>query len=287
MKFSIIIPTLNRPEAVKNTIQNLFNQDFGDFEIIIIDQSSDEYVKKDWPNDRRIIYKHVEFRNVARAKNIGIDKAKGEIIFFCDDDVHIADPLFLTKMLTAFNEAGIDCVVPRIIPLRHNILGVIRERRINSIKKCGYIRWFDRRPISNWDNTASGFVAHAAGVVAYRRQAVKAVKYFDEEFGKGHAYLEDTDFSLRAKSFGFRPYFFSKIYLYHLKMPTGGCRVFKKESYRYWFCRNYRRYIKRHFPKFWPVAMVQQILQELLYSILKGDPKTFKYSLKGILGMRS
>ncbi len=92
MKISVIIPTVNRPRLLQELLDSLREQIFdGSFEIVIID-------------DRPLAGpKHLAFRNgqcecrvvdgegkgPARARNLGVAKAKGDVLFFLDDDVKV------------------------------------------------------------------------------------------------------------------------------------------------------------------------------------------------------
>jgi teichuronic acid biosynthesis glycosyltransferase TuaG len=97
MKVSIIIPTFNRKNLLKETLDSILTQTYTDFELIIVDNCSkdrtDEFVKS--CKDRRIRY----FQNqnngiIAVNLNFGIEKAQGEYIALCDDD----DLWFPTKL---------------------------------------------------------------------------------------------------------------------------------------------------------------------------------------------
>ena len=86
---SVIVPTYNRIKLLRETIESILSQTFDDFELIIVDNVSEdgteEYVNG--LEDPRIKY----FRNanngiIAVSRNFGIKKAKGKYIAFCDDD---------------------------------------------------------------------------------------------------------------------------------------------------------------------------------------------------------
>ena len=87
--FSIILPTFNRSGFVKKAIQSVINQDYKNWELIIIDNYSkdntEELVKQF--SDERIIFKKLKNDGViARSRNFGIKLAKGEYIAFLDSD---------------------------------------------------------------------------------------------------------------------------------------------------------------------------------------------------------
>lgn len=86
---SVIVTTFNRVELLSETIDSILRQDYLDFEIIIVDNMSHDDTEKYIASleDLRIRY----FRNpnygvVAVNRNYGIERAKGGLIAFCDDD---------------------------------------------------------------------------------------------------------------------------------------------------------------------------------------------------------
>lgn len=89
-KISIIIPVYNAEKFLHRCIESILTQTFSDFELLLIDDGSkdssgficDEYAKK----DSRIWVIHQRNAGVSAARNIGLDKAQGEWITFCDAD---------------------------------------------------------------------------------------------------------------------------------------------------------------------------------------------------------
>ncbi len=87
--FSVVIPTYNRFELLKRSIDSVVNQSFKDFELIIIDDgSSDETLK--YLESQGLNFLTVSEKNkpegVSRARNIGVDKTKADWICFLDSD---------------------------------------------------------------------------------------------------------------------------------------------------------------------------------------------------------
>lgn len=86
---SIIMPTYNRGYIIDKAIKSILNQTYSDFELIIVDDGStdntEEIVKSF--NDKRIKFIKLDKNSGAsHARNIGIQKAKGEYITFNDSD---------------------------------------------------------------------------------------------------------------------------------------------------------------------------------------------------------
>lgn len=102
---SIIIPTLNRYEYLKDVLEDLEKQDYSNFEVIIVDQSS-PFQEDFYTNFKlNINLTYQEERALWLARNNAIDAAKGEYILLFDDDSRV-DPdwiLMHLKCLDYFN----------------------------------------------------------------------------------------------------------------------------------------------------------------------------------------
>tara|TARA_X000000950_G_scaffold59730_1_gene72534 strand:+ start:5636 stop:6481 length:846 start_codon:yes stop_codon:yes gene_type:complete len=87
MKISVIIPTYNRKKTLARAIQSVINQSLSPFEILIIDDGSndgtEEWVKENFQN---IKYIYQNNRGVSSARNIGIENANGDWVAFLDSD---------------------------------------------------------------------------------------------------------------------------------------------------------------------------------------------------------
>ena len=104
MLFSIIIPAYNASKTIKKCLDSVDEQDFSDFETIVINDCSTD-------NTQEIVNQYkvrqiVLERNLgpAAARNVGIKKAKGEIIIFIDSDVTFRDSNALSKLAKIFKE---------------------------------------------------------------------------------------------------------------------------------------------------------------------------------------
>ena len=96
---SIIMPVYNTPEKyLKECIDSILAQTYKEFEILIInDGSSDKtcnILSKISKKDLRINVFSKENGGVSSARNLGLEKAKGEYIAFVDAD-DVLEPFFL------------------------------------------------------------------------------------------------------------------------------------------------------------------------------------------------
>lgn len=88
-KVSIIMPTYNRANLIIASIKSILNQTFSNWELIIIDDGSEDHTEEiiSQIHDPRIsFYKAGRIGKGGKIKNIGLEKATGEMIAFNDSD---------------------------------------------------------------------------------------------------------------------------------------------------------------------------------------------------------
>lgn len=91
---SVIIPTFNRAHSLNKAIDSVLSQTYKDFELIIIDDGSTDDTSQILKAYQDISIFKTENNGVSKARNIGIQKAKGKWISFLDsDDVWLKDKL--------------------------------------------------------------------------------------------------------------------------------------------------------------------------------------------------
>lgn len=87
---SIITPSFNRAHLLSETIASVVSQDFTDWEMVIIDDGSTdntaELVEEYSRNDPRIRWIRQENGGICRARNHGIEEARGRYLAFIDSD---------------------------------------------------------------------------------------------------------------------------------------------------------------------------------------------------------
>ena len=84
---SVIIPTYNRGWIVQEAIDSVLDQDFTDFELIVVDDGSDDNTPQILAAyGRAITVLHQSNKGVSAARNHGIAAASGQLIAFLDSD---------------------------------------------------------------------------------------------------------------------------------------------------------------------------------------------------------
>lgn len=118
-KISVIVPCYNPDKALFNEcIDSILNQDFTDFELIIVNDGSDEkyseYIKMIAEKDKRIVLITQKNKGVSAARNLALDIAKGEYISFVDDD-DIVLPYYLSEAYNIAKKNKSDFVAGAVI----------------------------------------------------------------------------------------------------------------------------------------------------------------------------
>jgi glycosyltransferase involved in cell wall biosynthesis len=97
--FSVIIPIYNREAKIKKAIESILNQEFQDFEIIVIDDCSSDRsceVVLSIPDERIRLIKNKSNVERCETRNKGIQLTKGKYVCFLDsDDYHLPNHLQL------------------------------------------------------------------------------------------------------------------------------------------------------------------------------------------------
>ena len=103
---SVIIPVFNRAGTIGRAIKSCLSQDYGDLELLVVDDhSSDntgEIIKGLRESRVRYIY-HEQNRGPAAARNSGLRAARGEFIAFLDSDDEWL-PEKISRQLAVFHQ---------------------------------------------------------------------------------------------------------------------------------------------------------------------------------------
>jgi len=182
---SVIIPTYNRSqflaEAVESVLaQSVFQSRKYSFKIIIIDDGSTDDTRKVVEKfSGPINYYYQPHQGVSRARNHGLEKAKGEFIAFLDsDDLWLPEKIKL-QMNVMEN-------LPHLMGCTTEEIWLRRGKRVNPREK--------HRKYSGWIFPhALPLCILSLSASLFRRQVFEEIGTFDESLPA----CEDYDFSLR------------------------------------------------------------------------------------------
>ena len=116
---SVIIPTLDRVQDLKETIESFENKILELKEVIIIDQSKNDKIRKFVKNlkNKKIKYIYQKTPSLTKARNKGISKSvkSSKLIYLIDDDVTLGENYF-ENILKVFNENPRAMAVGAFVP---------------------------------------------------------------------------------------------------------------------------------------------------------------------------
>jgi glycosyltransferase involved in cell wall biosynthesis len=212
MTVSIVIPTRNRDEDLKELLASIRKQTILPIEVIVVDDSDNlrtrnlvEEQNKVFPH-QGILLKYLrgneQNRSISAARNLGAKESTGEVTFFIDDDV-ILDNRYIEKILEVYNEypdaLGVQGDMARPAARRGSVLG-------NALNKVLFQVHYEKNSCR----------VHAAGMSfpipltriirsqwltgtqsSYKKEVLKDFKW-DNNL-KGYSLCEDMDISYRIQ----------------------------------------------------------------------------------------
>lgn len=175
---SVIIPVYNRQEYIEECISSVLAQSYQIFEIILIDDGSTdrsvEICESLAQRDSRIKLLKGTHQGVSAARNLGLDAAQGEYVFFLDSD-DVIHPRIFESLLCSMDSNG--------APMGGSICRAIRADNWDIALK----KWMnqsedgDSRHLTNNDALNGTFVAKTPfsmiGGVMIRRQWIGETRF--------------------------------------------------------------------------------------------------------------
>lgn len=112
MKFSVVIPAYNRSKVVLRAINSVLNQTFQDFEIIVVDDGSEDETKEVVTSirDERIKYVWQKNQGATIARNTGILHSSGLYVSFLDSDDAWHRNMLEKQSQAYMNDPEVGCV---------------------------------------------------------------------------------------------------------------------------------------------------------------------------------
>ncbi len=194
--FSIIMPVWNRTNIVKRSIESILSQTFEDYELLIIDDGSEDDLERAvYPYlSENVLYFKIPHSGASAARNYGIKKAKGEFIAYLDSDNtwHKEFPSKMHHAISASNDKK------EMAYCMCNFFEKNRESgNIQKTKTVGKEFNFNELLKENYIDLNS---------LIHTRKCIEFTGFFDEKLKR----LNDWDFIIRITS-RFEPLFVPEI----------------------------------------------------------------------------
>ncbi len=192
---SVIIPTLNRYQYLKNVLRDFEKQDYKNFEVLIVDQS--EPFDEDFYKSFDLNIKVFEQKEKALwlARNTAIEKSLGNLILMSEDDIRFKSD-FINSHIKAldFFRADVSC-------------GVFYPTGSKIPTEKNHFRWAEQ---------------FATGNALIKKDVFRKIGLFDRQFEKQRG--GDGEFGLRAYLAGFKLISNPNAVCEDIKAPSGGLR---------------------------------------------------------------
>lgn len=238
-KVSIIIATLNRQQTLLEMLKKLMTQSSDLDEVLIIDQTEgnlkelDSFIKK----NPKIKYIYQKIKGMTLARNNGIKKAKGDILFFFDDDSFVF-PGIIKAHLKNYKDSRVGAVTGREIlenDPKHSTTG-----KGQTVTKYGEI-------IPNMSSTTKSEVDGVWGAnMSFRKEVFDKIGLFDPHL---LVRRDETDVSMRLRIAGYKIIFEPDAKIIHKTVSSGGTRNDERISWYYKFFRDEMYFFTKYFPK--------------------------------------
>lgn len=136
---SVVIPTRNRWRLLRDTLGGVLRQEEVSFEVVIVDDGSEDgtYEHLAQIRDPRIrVRRNEQGTGVARARNAGIELARGEWLAFLDDD-DLWSPRKLRIQLDALRREGSEWVLGAalVVDQDRRVVGIEPPRTVDEIPR--------------------------------------------------------------------------------------------------------------------------------------------------------
>ncbi|PJZ61800.1 glycosyltransferase [Leptospira adleri] len=182
---SVVIPTYNRAADLERAITSVIDQTYSNWEIIVVDNSSTDntsQILRSFQNPKIKVYEINNEGIIARSRNLGLKKAKGEYIAFLDSD----DWWRRLKL-----ELSIESLKKGADVVYHDLYVVKRQNQRFRLKKAR-TRNLTKPVFDDLLKNGNGIVNSSA---VFRRSILQEVGLLNE--GKEFIAWEDYDFWLR------------------------------------------------------------------------------------------
>lgn len=220
MRFSLILATIETGEEIIQFIESLSRQSYKDLELIIVDQNDDQRIDK-FLSNLQLSFPVTQLSSppgLSRARNVGIDYAKGDIIAFPDDDCIYPDSLLEDVEACFVNDHHLGGVTGKVVDFEGN-----EYARFS--KTGGKINL-----VNVWQRASSISLFIKSDVI-------RLVGGFDETLGLGAGTPwgggEDIDYPLRVVKAGYEVFYDPAIKILHPNPVAQGYLRIGKRSFQY------------------------------------------------------
>ncbi len=189
--FTVIMPLFNKEKFVENAVKSILNQDFHDFDIIIVDDGSTDKsreVVSQIHSEKIQLICHDKNKGLSAARNTGIKNAKANFVTFLDAD-DVWKPGYLSKiysLIQQFSEAKL---------FGTNYEELYQDNVVIVPKSNTTISGEDRIVVDFFESNLAKPI-YCSCSLCVEKSVFEDIGYYDETITFG----EDVDFNIRANT---------------------------------------------------------------------------------------
>lgn len=194
-RVSVIIATRNRPRDIVSAVGSVARGTERQFEIVVVDQSDDNATRDAlddvFHDDARIRYIRDAARGAARARNLGLQAARADVIAITDDDCIVPDT-WLADILAAFERyQDVELLFGKVDAPPHDY-----QREVIPVLLLS--RW--QRRVERGLYGRGGRLQGISANMALRRSLCLMLDGFDPRFGVGGERWSGEDLELHYRA---------------------------------------------------------------------------------------
>lgn len=201
---SVVIPTMNRLNTLKETLESYMSGEIVPDQIVVVDQTENielrDQIRKSldlYRNQAEVNYFYLEMPSSTKARNIGLSQCKNDIVVFSDDDITV-QPNTLKNVMEIMKNRRIAMIagINSKAGFSDSKMGFLFGRKSYSKRNIGHVTsaMFGRFPL----HKVSGMVSTEWAMGFFfviRKSLVNKWKIRWDENLISYAYAEDLDFS--------------------------------------------------------------------------------------------
>ena len=239
-RISIIIGSRDRRHVIANTLWSLRNQTHTLWDLVIVDDGSDQFHPDKWEKDGYLEHILKELRKNHKVEVIGSPKAgkvganfqagykyaikewNDQVVFRCDDDVVLESDYF-ERLVKVFDDPKVGAASGLMLSPGNDIqeIPVGDERyqkwgKIDTLIKDPNLQWFKHESDQPFE------VEFLHSIQAVRTDIMKVIGGFDDILFSN--FREEDHLSWRVFVEGYKVLVVPTAVAWHLKSPTGGNR---------------------------------------------------------------
>ena len=251
---SIIIPTYNRHKDALRLAKkiNYLNKDV---EVIIVNQGP----KLSRSQNPKMLILNLKYPNLAKARNLGIKKARGKIVIFLDDDVKITKQT-VPSHINSYTDSSVLAVSGRVINPKDKL-----EQNLNI--NTGKTNKIGSRFLYRFYSKKRQYVDFPYGCnMSFRKSVFRKAGCFDENYPPPLSAFEELDMAARILKLG-KIKFEPAAIVYHRQKKHGGTRLSQDRKMKLYY-QSYGYYLAKNI--IFPLSLFSMMIRT--YHALKEAP---------------